>query len=63
MHTQTTVRQVKKGEMVRLNKDGRVYTRGDYDRESKSYELSAWDDIGHAIYVRAERKVFVGFDF
>lgn len=62
-HLEVLLREVKKGDLVRLRKNGGVYIRGDYDRESKRYELTKWDDVSKTSYYRGDRKVFIGFTF
>lgn len=60
---QTTIRQAKKGEFVQLKENGPVWVRGDYDRSSKTYCLTKFDDINREWFVLGSRKCFVGFDF
>ena len=62
-HEQTTIKDVKKGDLVRFTIGGRVYIRGDYDRTEKKYELTSWDDASRAIYKKAATKAYIGFTF
>lgn len=62
-HLATLLKDVKKGDLVRLRKDGGVYIRGDYDRETKRYELTKWDNASAASYYRGDRTVYIGFTF
>ena len=58
------ISEVKKGEFLKRKADAqRVYIRGDYDRSSKSYSCIAYDDINQEIFIKANKKVFVGFTF
>ena len=58
------IKDLKKGEFLKRKADAnRVYIRGDYDRSSKSYSCIAYDDINQEIFIKANKKVFVGFTF
>lgn len=65
MHMQVVmVRNIAKGEFVKRKADSKkVYVRGDYCRASKAYVLQDWNDISRAIYVKASKPLFIGFDF
>ena len=62
---QTTLKKTKLGELVRLkNADsGVVYIRGPYDRESKRFELSRFDNVNAFIFRKGTTLVFTGFTF
>ena len=62
-HEQTTIKDVKKGDLVRFTIGGRVYIRGDYDRTEKKYELTRWDDCSRAVYKKGSTQIFIGFTF
>jgi hypothetical protein len=62
-HYATTLKNVKKGDLVRLTIGGRVYIKTGYDRSTKRYELTQWDDASAAFYYRPERKCYIGFTF
>ncbi len=56
------------GEFVRkIGKDGQMqsktYTRGAYDRASKSYSLTDCDDINREVFVKASTKLAVNFTY
>ena len=58
------ISEVKKGDFLKRKADAkRVYIRGDYDRASKSFSCIAYDDINQEIFIKANKKVFVGFTF
>lgn len=58
------IKKIKKGEFLKRKADSqRVYIRGDYDRASKSYSCIAYDDINQEIFIKANKKVFIGFTF
>jgi hypothetical protein len=61
------IKQVKKGEPVRLIRKGeaceRVWIRGDYNACDKTYTLSAWDEWGRCTFAKGSRVVAVDFDF
>ena len=58
------MRAVSKGEYVKRKADATtVYIRGDYDRASKSYSLTDCDDMNREIFVKANKRVFVGFTY
>lgn len=61
------IKKVKKGDFLRREIKGqpgeRVYIKGDYDRASKSYSCTAFDDINSEIFIKSNKKVFIGFTF
>jgi hypothetical protein len=63
MTKQITIKECKQGEYVQLTDGGPVWIRGTYDRETKKYCLTSFDDIGREILRRGAVKVFVGFTF
>ena len=59
-----TLRDAKPGEFVKRTADAKtVYVKGAYDRATKRFTLTDWDDANHEIFVKADKTVFVGFDF
>jgi hypothetical protein len=63
MHTETKIELVKKGEYIRFKVDGPVYVKGDYNRHTKKYEASKFEDINHYTEKKKGTKVYIGFDF
>ncbi len=58
------LRDTKPGEMIKLNADSNtVYIRNHYDRASKRYSVTRWDDCGSERFMKATRSVVVGFTF
>lgn len=58
------VKDVPHGEFVKLKPESnKVYTRQNYNRGDKRYDLDDCDDIGRSIAVKGDRKVFVGFTY
>ena len=57
------LKDVKKGDYLRLSEGGPVWVRGDYDRALKKYEISRFQDAGHSSFRRGDLSVFVGFTF
>lgn len=58
------LRNVKPGEFVRRKQDAKTtYIKGGYDRASKTFSLTDFDDINREIFVKASTVVWVGFDF
>lgn len=58
------IKNLKKGEFFKRKEGaGRVYVKGDYDRSTKSYSCTAYDDINQEIFIKANKKVVVGFTF
>lgn len=43
--------------------ESQVWIRGDYDRSTKSYECSRFDDVCSTQFIRADKEVFVDFVF
>jgi hypothetical protein len=62
---ETSVGKVAKGELVRFtdNADATVWVRQHYDRSSKKYSFTAYDDCSREKFVSGKRKCFVGFTF
>ena len=59
-----TAKNIAKGDFVKRKADSKkVYVRGDYCRASKAYVLQDWNDISRAIYVKASKPLYIGFDF
>ena len=55
---------VLRGDYVKRKADAKtVYIRGDYDRATKSYSLTDCDDMNREIFVKADKRVFVGFTY
>lgn len=62
------LKDVRKGEWftrkpIEDPKDNQIWIRGDYDRETKKYCSSNFDDINRFIYLKGETTVYVGYTF
>lgn len=62
------VRELKKGEWFTLKpievpKDNQVWVRGDYDRVSKTYRVSNFDDVNRERSFKSDKVVYVDFIF
>lgn len=61
---QKTIREIKPGEYFKRKPDSqKVYSRGEYCRESKRYICGDFDDISRSISLKGDSLVFVGFTF
>ena len=61
---QVPLSKVPAGEYVRRKPDARAtYIRGDYDRASRTYSLTDFDDICREIFLPGRSLVWVGFTF
>jgi hypothetical protein len=61
---QVPLSKVPAGEYVRRKPDARAtYVRGEYDRASRSYSLTDFDDIGREITLPGTSLVWIGFTF
>lgn len=59
-----TIRELKKGEFLKRKPDAKeVYIKGDYDKASKSFCCVAYSDINKWVFIKATKRVFVGFTF
>lgn len=58
-----TMRDVKNGDFFMFKETGRVFVRGDYDRATKTFSYSAFDDFNHEGFAKGTRKVLTGFTF
>lgn len=60
----TELRKVKRGDFFKRTETAKtVYIRGEYDRESKRFSCLCFDDMNREIFLKANTRVFVGFDF
>lgn len=64
----TTIKELKKGDYftlvpVEFAKERQVWIRGDYERSSKKYSVTKWEDINHESFMRGDRRVYVDFEF
>ena len=61
------IKDLKKGEFFKREIKGqpseRVYIKGDYDRATKTYSATAFDDINQEIFIKNNKYVYVGFTF
>jgi hypothetical protein len=64
-HMQVMVRDVARGEPVRFlkNDTSPVWVKGHYDRKSKTYSFTRWDDSNDERFVKPTRVCFIGFTF
>jgi len=61
---QMPLSKVPAGEFVRRKPNARAtYVRGDYDRASRPYALTDFDDICREIFLPGKSLVWVGFAF
>jgi hypothetical protein len=61
---QVLIKDAAKGEYIKRKADANtVYVKGDYDRSTKSFECHAFDDVCKFIYIKANKEIFVGFDY
>jgi hypothetical protein len=58
---QVLLKQVKQGEYFRLkdNENAPLWVRNHYDRASKTYSCSKYDDSNHETFLKPIKKVFV----
>lgn len=57
------VRELPKGEFIRLKDGGPVYQRGEYDRTSGKYELIDVNNVSRCVYRAGLTKVQAGFTY
>lgn len=63
-----TIKELKQGEMFTLKeiefpKDSQVYVRGEYDRGSKTYSCTKWNDSNAERFFKGTKTVFTEFTF
>lgn len=63
-----TVKELKKGEFftrkpIELPTEKQVYIRGDYDRGTRCYECTRFDDISRTVLIPGEKAVYTDFTF
>lgn len=64
----TTIKQLKRDQFFTLNpveepKESQVWVRGDYDRSTKKYECSKFEDISHFREFNGDKVVYTDFIF
>lgn len=59
--TQTTIKNLKKGEFFRFKNDENapLWVRYEYNRSYKQYEAYRYEDTNHFVICKPERKVFI----
>lgn len=64
-HTARKLKDVPRGEFVRLYPadSAPVWIRGGFDRRTRRYSLTRFDDLNHELLRRGDFPVFVGFTF
>jgi len=64
METMIELKHTNPGEFIkRKSTSKKVYIRGHYDRATRTYCLTEWEDINREIFLKGTTKVFVGFTF
>lgn len=63
-----TLKDVKKGDFftrkaIENPTEHQVFIRGDYDRQSKKYECSRFDDVNDTVFMNGSTSVFTDFVF
>ena len=48
---------------IEVPRESQVWVRGEYDRSSKKYECSRFDDVNTTCFLPGGREVFVDFVF
>lgn len=62
------LKELKKGDFFTLKKisnpnENQVYIKGDYDRSTKTYDCTAFDDFCRVKYFSGNKEVFTDFIF
>ena len=58
------IRETTKGEFIKRTECAKtVYIRGDYIRDRKAFECYSFDDINKFVYIKADKNVFIDFEF
>lgn len=58
------LKDVKKGDFFKRKESAKkVYIKGDYDRETKTFECTECTDIGRSIFLKSSTMVFAGIEF
>ena len=63
-----TIRELKKGDWFTLKpidepKASQVWVRGEYDRSTKRYSVTSWDDVNRELFLKGSREAFTEFTF
>ena len=60
----TAIRNLKKGEFMKRKENSlMVFTKGHYDRATKSFSCTCWFDHNTEIFIKANHEVYYGFTF
>ena len=61
---QKAIKDVRLDEYFKRSKDAKkVYVRGAYDRSEKDYSCYEFEDINKVIFLKGDKKVWIGFTF
>lgn len=61
---QAQIRNTTKGEYLKRTESARiVYVRGEYIRQRDAFACHAFDDFCKVVYIKADKTVFVDFEF
>lgn len=63
-----TIKELKKGDFFTIKpienpRESQVYIRGDYDRSSKKYSCSRFDDINNEREFKGDKVIYTEFVF
>lgn len=63
-----TIRELKKGDLFTLKpidepKASQVWVRGEYDRSTKRYSVTSWDDVNRERFLKGSHEAFTEFTF
>ena len=63
-----TIKELKQGDMFTLKeiefpKESQVYVRGEYDRSSRTYSCTKWNDCNAERFFKGTKTVFTDFTF
>tara|TARA_R100000808_G_C2083875_1_gene106762 strand:- start:265 stop:519 length:255 start_codon:yes stop_codon:yes gene_type:complete len=64
--TPVNLKDIKKGEYFkRTPQANKVFIKGDYIRDDgfNKYSCTDWDDMNREVFIKGNKKVFIGFTF
>jgi hypothetical protein len=57
------LKDLKVGELFKLQPTGKVYVRGEYERSMKRYSYYDFDDVCREHFSKGNKRVIVNFEF
>jgi hypothetical protein len=58
------LRKIKQGEVFKRKPDAKgLFVKGDYDRGTKSFSCSDYNDMNRELFIKSTKLVWLGFEY